>query len=67
MLSKTAGLLSPDCEVVVAAYDKLIDLYDEGRDCKVIKEEVEDEGYASVDDFLAELQSTRDDVATDCN
>lgn len=63
----TGGLLSSDCEEVVEAYDKLIDLYDEGRDCKVIKEEIEDEGYDSVDDFLAQLQETRDEVEADCN
>jgi hypothetical protein len=62
----TGELLSPDCDDVVAAYDKLIDLYDEGRDCKDLKEDIEDEGYDSVDDFIAELQETRDDVAADC-
>lgn len=62
----TGGLLSDDCQEVVEAYEKLIDLYDKGRDCKVIKEEIEEAGHASVDDFIAQLQETRDEVEADC-
>lgn len=63
----TGGLMSPNCEEVVAAYDELIVLYGKGRNCKTIKEKVEEEGYASVDAWIAELQSTRDDIDADCD
>lgn len=63
----TGDLASPDCEVRVAGYDKLITLYGKGKNCKELKEDIEDEGYDSVDEFIAELQDTRDDVEADCN
>lgn len=63
---ETGKLSSTDCEVRVEAYDKLIDLYDEGRNCAALKESIEDEGYDNVDDFIAALQLTRDDEAADC-
>lgn len=62
----TGDLLSSDCEVRVEAYEKLITLYGEGKNCKEIKEGVEDEGYDSVDDFIAELQENRDEEEAGC-
>lgn len=61
------GLSSPDCTIVIATYDKLIDLYGEGEDCKVIADAVKDNGYASVDEFLSDFRELRDLEAADCN
>lgn len=63
----TQDLSSTDCTVVVATYDKLIDLYEEGKDCKVITDAVKDNGYASVDEFLSDFRELRDLEAADCN
>ncbi|MFN8336825.1 MAG: hypothetical protein U0U09_16970 [Cyclobacteriaceae bacterium] len=65
--TKSQDLASTDCTVVVATYDKLIDLYEQGKDCKVISDAVKDNGYTSVDDFLADFRSLRDLEAADCN
>lgn len=63
----TGDLASSDCEVRVAGYDKLITLYGKGKNCKELKEDIEDEGYNSVDVFIAELQASRDNVEAGCN
>lgn len=63
----TQDLTSTDCTVVVATYDKLIDLYEEGKDCKVITDAVKDNGYANVDEFLSDFRELRDLEAADCN
>lgn len=65
--TKSQDLASTDCTVVVATYDKLIDLYEQGKDCKVIADAVADNGYASVDDFLDDFRGLRDLEAADCN
>ena len=62
----TGDLLSGDCEVRIAAYEELIVLYGKGRNCAEIKQYVEDEGYADVQEFLDELAATRDDEIANC-
>jgi len=57
---------SEDCDEIEEAYNDLIEIYEKGKNCDAFVKAVKAAGYDSVNQFINELEESRDDFLEGC-